>query len=262
MADVREDILARLLVVVATIPNIRSAQRNNLDITENQLPAAIVFDGDEDTNEAAIEPPSNKPIVVQMTPEIIIAQQADEVGSDLTTLRRELIKRVLPDTELNNLRQVQSARQWRNPLSRMPDRCRLDARSARRAASTVHVQVHAKAGRSLEGKELPCPRHRTFRIITSEKVSSRSRKRAARPSPISAMRRRSSTRRRLRRRNIFRRAKASRQKILPRSPRSAPPSSLRSTRSPAPISHSSRWAMWTQHVPGDCHHQWPVQGRV
>lgn len=103
MADVREDILARLLEVVATIPNIRSAQRNNVDITEDQLPAVIVFDGDEDSdgaNDVSMKQPY-RPYNVQMTPEIVIAQQADEVGSDLTTLRRELIKRVLKDTELN-----------------------------------------------------------------------------------------------------------------------------------------------------------------
>ena len=45
--------------------------------------------------------PSNRPTVVQMTPEIVIAEQTDEVGSDLTTLRREMIRRVLTDTELN-----------------------------------------------------------------------------------------------------------------------------------------------------------------
>ena len=67
MVDVREDILARLLVVVATIPNIRSAHRNNVDITEDQLPAALVLDGDEETNEAQNRP-SNSPIMVQMTP--------------------------------------------------------------------------------------------------------------------------------------------------------------------------------------------------
>jgi len=103
MADVREDILARLLEVVASIPNLRSAHRNNVDITEDQLPAAIVFDGDEETadaSDATMRPPS-RPTLVTMTPEIIIAQQADEVGSDITTLRRELIKRVLTDTELN-----------------------------------------------------------------------------------------------------------------------------------------------------------------
>jgi hypothetical protein len=103
MADVREDILARLLEVVATIPNMRSAYRNNVDIPEDQLPAVIVLDGDEDSdgaNDVSMKQP-HRPYNVQMTPEIIIAQQADEVGSDLTTLRRELIKRVLMDVELN-----------------------------------------------------------------------------------------------------------------------------------------------------------------
>ena len=103
MVDTREDILARLVEIVGTIPNIRSAYRNNVDITEDQLPAAIVLDGDEDTdgaNDVSMKQPQ-RPYNVQMTPEIIIAQQSDEVGSDITTLRRELIKRVLMDTELN-----------------------------------------------------------------------------------------------------------------------------------------------------------------
>ncbi len=103
MADVREDILARLLEIVAGIPNIRSAQRNNVEIPEDQLPAAIVFDGDEETDDAADVSmrPANRPTIVRMHPEIIIAQQDDEVGSDLTTMRRDLIKRVMTDTILN-----------------------------------------------------------------------------------------------------------------------------------------------------------------
>jgi len=103
MIDTREDILARLLAIVATIPNLRAAYRNNVDIPEDQLPAAIVLDGDEESDGASdvsMKQP-HRPYNVQMTPEIIIAQQADEVGSDLTTLRRELVKRVLKDTELN-----------------------------------------------------------------------------------------------------------------------------------------------------------------
>ena len=106
MKDVREDILARLLEVVASIPNIRSAQRNNVDITEDQLPAALVFDGDEDSNGAddiASGRPGKRPYVVQMTPEVVIADQSDNAGSDLTTFRRELLKRVLTDAELNQL---------------------------------------------------------------------------------------------------------------------------------------------------------------
>ena len=103
MVDVREDILARLLVVVAGIPNIRSAQRNNTEIPEDQLPAALIFDGDEETDGASdlSMRPSNRPFMVRMHPEIIIAQQTDEVGSELTTMRRELIKRVTTDTVLN-----------------------------------------------------------------------------------------------------------------------------------------------------------------
>lgn len=101
--DTREDILARLVVVMATIPNIKLAQRNNTDITEDQLPAAIVFDGDEETDDISdlsMKPP-NRPTVVRMTPEVMIAQQSGQAGSDLTTLRRELIRRVLTDSELN-----------------------------------------------------------------------------------------------------------------------------------------------------------------
>jgi hypothetical protein len=103
MVDTREDILARLLEVVASIPNIRSAQRNNVDIAEDQLPAAIVFDGDEETDDArdaGMRPP-NRPTVVRMHPEIVIVEQSDEVGSDLTTLRRALLKGVLNDVTLN-----------------------------------------------------------------------------------------------------------------------------------------------------------------
>jgi len=103
MIDVREDILARLLEVVSTIPNLHSAFRNNVEINEDQLPAVIVFDGDEETdgaNDVSMRPP-NRPYVVHMTPEIVIADQGDLVGSNLDVLRRELIRRVLDDTELN-----------------------------------------------------------------------------------------------------------------------------------------------------------------
>jgi hypothetical protein len=105
MVDVREDILARLLEVIATIPNIRSAHRNNTDIDETQLPAAIVLDGDEDTDDAKdlSMRPSNRPTVVQMTPEIMICHQDPNVGTELGVFRRELIKRVLNDTELIEL---------------------------------------------------------------------------------------------------------------------------------------------------------------
>ena len=103
MADVREDILARLLAVLASIPNIRTAQRNNIDVPEEQFPAALLFDGDEETDDAndlSMRPP-NRPTMVRLNPEIVLVEQADEAGSELSTLRRELVKRVLTDSALN-----------------------------------------------------------------------------------------------------------------------------------------------------------------
>jgi hypothetical protein len=107
MADVREDILARLLEVVATIPNMRSVHRNNVDIPDDQLPAVIVLDGDEESDGASdvSMKQSHRPYNIQMTPGIVVQVQDDNVvlGSIITTFRRELIKRVLTDTELNEL---------------------------------------------------------------------------------------------------------------------------------------------------------------
>lgn len=101
MIDIHEDILARLHEVVATIPNIRSAYRNNLNIDETELPSVIVLDGAEETNGGTDF--SNRPTLVQFTPEIMIIEQSDSVGSALSVMRRELIKRVLTDTELNGM---------------------------------------------------------------------------------------------------------------------------------------------------------------
>jgi hypothetical protein len=103
--DVREEVLARLLEVIAAIPSIRSTQRNNVDITELQLPAALLFDGDEETEGASdlSSRSSARPYPTRMTPIISIVQQADAVGSEMTTFRSQLVKLVLNDTELNQI---------------------------------------------------------------------------------------------------------------------------------------------------------------
>jgi hypothetical protein len=107
MVDVREDILARLLEVVAAIPNMRSVHRNNIDLIEAELPAVIVLDGDEESDGASdvSMKQSHRPYNVQMTPGIVVQVQDDNVvlGSIVTTFRRELIKRVLTDTELEQI---------------------------------------------------------------------------------------------------------------------------------------------------------------
>lgn len=104
MVDTREAILVRLVEVVATVPNLRTVHRNNVDITDDQMPAALVLDGDEDVvagNDSSR--PSNRPLLVEMTPEIQIVEQSSVIGSDLTTFRRELMKLVLFDVTLNEL---------------------------------------------------------------------------------------------------------------------------------------------------------------
>lgn len=98
--DVREAILARLLEVVAAVPNIRKAVRNDIDIVEDKLPAISVYDGDEETNGA--EDPSGRlstrPYVARMMPQIVV--QELHTDSELSALRREIIRRVLNDAVL------------------------------------------------------------------------------------------------------------------------------------------------------------------
>ena len=74
MRDVREEILARLLEIVTAIPGIRTSQRNNIDIVELELPAALLFDGDEETHvtDIASGRPGTRPYLPEMTPTISI----------------------------------------------------------------------------------------------------------------------------------------------------------------------------------------------
>jgi hypothetical protein len=105
VADVREAILARLVELVATVPNIRTVQRNNVDWTEDQLPLGIVLDGDEDVvsgNERSSRLPGG-PLIVEMMPDIQIGEQSDSIGSDLDTFRGALMKLVLFDATLDAL---------------------------------------------------------------------------------------------------------------------------------------------------------------
>jgi hypothetical protein len=102
MTDVREDILARLLEVVATVPNIKSAYRNNADIPEEALPAVVVFDGDEETGGADDRSArlATRPYVARMMPQIVVSELHDGATSALSTFRREILSRVLGDTAL------------------------------------------------------------------------------------------------------------------------------------------------------------------
>jgi len=103
MIDVRENILARLVAIIDGVADFKQVYRNYVDLTEDDLPAAAVLDGDEETDDASDRSQrlSHKPTLATMTPEIVIFKLAPQVGPDISTLRRELVKAVLYDTELN-----------------------------------------------------------------------------------------------------------------------------------------------------------------
>lgn len=108
MPDVREQILVRLLAVVTGLPGMRATYRNNLDVAEDETPAVILLDGNEESQDASNPDLSARaatiPRSVQMTPEIVIVEaSAGQVGPELSEIRRELIKRVLADEQLNEI---------------------------------------------------------------------------------------------------------------------------------------------------------------
>ena len=103
MIDVRENILARLVAIIDAVADFKTVYRNYVDLTEDDLPAAAVLDGDEetdDTTDRTMRPP-NRPTLVTMTPEIVVFKIAPQVGPDISVLRRELLKAVLYDQQLN-----------------------------------------------------------------------------------------------------------------------------------------------------------------
>ena len=105
--DKREQILARLVEVAASVPGVRTVTRNTDEISEHKRPAIAVFDADESADEAAErqDHPGRAPNLVVMTPEVLILLGAPpaSVGTALNDLRAKLIKAVLTDQALIEL---------------------------------------------------------------------------------------------------------------------------------------------------------------
>jgi hypothetical protein len=99
MTDVRENILARIAAILATMPGIQFTARNAVDWPDNRLPVALLFDGDEAATDDNTYP-SGLPRLMRMTPEIELIQQANGAGSDLTAMRVDLIRLIVFDAPL------------------------------------------------------------------------------------------------------------------------------------------------------------------
>ena len=107
MPDLREQILARLVEVAATVPGVSHALRNRGGISETARPAILVLDADEAVEDEEIRPgrPAPAPQLVVMTPEIfvLVSDRAADIGAELNTFRRRIVRRILTDATLAGL---------------------------------------------------------------------------------------------------------------------------------------------------------------
>ncbi len=108
MIDKREAILSRLVEVIEGASVFSSVYRNNPNPNEGRMPAAVVFDADE---EAASMPDTARyreagaPQFMTMRPEIyvLIAANAANAGPRLSELRAAVYRAIAEDKELSDL---------------------------------------------------------------------------------------------------------------------------------------------------------------
>lgn len=102
--DKREAILARLVVLAATIVPEANVYRNQIDIPEKQRPAMVILDGDEEADQSAYgrRRPANGPVIMAMDPEIflLLGGDSETVGTRLNEYRALVVKAVLEDASL------------------------------------------------------------------------------------------------------------------------------------------------------------------
>lgn len=102
--DKREALLARLVEIATGVPEIKTAARNQDEISERARPAIVIFDADETADERANEQghAGRAPNIIEMSPEalILLGGTPERVGTALNEMRAAFVKAVLTDTEL------------------------------------------------------------------------------------------------------------------------------------------------------------------
>ena len=104
MADMREILLARVLVVLKTVQGLETCERNLDDLSDLRLPAAILFDGDEE----AFDNPRARgqaPNAVEMHPviEVHFPEAPENVGTQINAIRARIQKALCADTTIRTL---------------------------------------------------------------------------------------------------------------------------------------------------------------
>lgn len=105
MADRREQILVRIVEVLKTVTGIDAVYRNNNQPNETHVPAAVLFDADEDVAnmpDPEIWRQPNAPQLMTMRPEIylILGKKFENVGTSLNDFRGRIYKALVQDATL------------------------------------------------------------------------------------------------------------------------------------------------------------------
>ena len=103
----REDILARLLVILNTIEVFKLVARNLDEFPERVRPAVILLDGDEEAVAELARPwvKGKAYSVIQMNPLIVVSMggRPQDVGTDINELMARIVTAVMSDVELTTI---------------------------------------------------------------------------------------------------------------------------------------------------------------
>lgn len=106
MAGKCELILARLPIVMASVPGIANAYRNRKEFPDTAYPLGVVWDGDEvaDENDPDDREPG-APRIIHMTPEswFMLSGFPEDVGTTLNGFRDEYLALLMADDVLAGL---------------------------------------------------------------------------------------------------------------------------------------------------------------
>jgi hypothetical protein len=103
----REDILARLLVILNTVEDFKLVARNLDEFPEKVRPAAILLDGGEEAVPELQRPwvKGKAYTVVQANPLIVVSVggRPQDVGTDINELMARIVTAVMTDVELTTI---------------------------------------------------------------------------------------------------------------------------------------------------------------
>lgn len=109
MADTRELILERIVAILKDIPEIKTVQRNEIDVKRADQPAAVLLDGDEEVyTRPRVPSPTLAPQIMRMRFGLFITvkdarPKPNNMGTALNGLRIIVLNKLRTDAQLRTL---------------------------------------------------------------------------------------------------------------------------------------------------------------